>query len=184
MSHAKFVHLRVRSAYSLLDGALHAPDIVDLAKSNDMPALAVVDNRNLFGALEFSMKATGAGIQPITGVILPISRDQVEIDSSQRRPPADDLVLLAQDQTGYANLMKLVSNAYLSSDGDYDPEIKLDNLEGNTAGLIALTGGPNGAINRLIRENQFERAETRLNHLKRLFPNRLYAELQLSLIHI
>jgi len=178
MSHAEFVHLRVRSAYSLLDGALHAPDIVDLAKANDMPALAVVDNRNLFGALEFSMKATGAGIQPITGVILPISRDQVEIDSSQRRPPADDLVLLAQDQTGYANLIKLVSNAYLSSDGDYDPEIKLDKLEGNTEGLIALTGGPNGAINRLIQENQFERAETRLNHLKKLFPNRLYVELQ------
>ncbi len=178
MSHAEFVHLRVRSAYSLLDGALHAPDIVDLAMSNNMPAVAVVDNRNLFGALEFSMKATGAGIQPITGVILPISRDQVEIDSSQRRPPADDLVLLAQDQTGYANLMKLVSNAYLSSDGDYDPEIKLDKLKGNTEGLIALTGGPNGAINRLIQENQFERAETRLNHLKKLFPNRLYVELQ------
>ncbi len=178
MSHAEFVHLRVRSAYSLLDGALHAPDIVDLAMSNNMPAVAVVDNRNLFGALEFSMKATGAGIQPITGVILPISRDQVEIDSSQRRPPADDLVLLAQDQTGYANLMKLVSNAYLSSDGDYDPEIKLDNLEGNTDGLIALTGGPNGAVNRLIRENQFERAETRLNYLKKLFPNRVYVELQ------
>ncbi len=87
-------------------------------------------------------------------------------------------MLLAQDQTGYANLMKLVSNAYLSSDGDYDPEIKLDKLKGNTEGLIALTGGPNGAINRLIQENQFERAETRLNHLKKLFPNRLYVELQ------
>jgi DNA polymerase-3 subunit alpha len=178
MTHAEFVHLRVRSAYSLLDGALHAPDIVDLAKAENMPALAVVDNRNLFGALEFAMKAVGSGIQPITGVILPISRDQSEISASQRRPPADDLVLLAQNQTGYGNLMKLVSNSFLSSAAEYEPEIELDKLEGHTDGMIALTGGPGGAIDRLVNENQIDHARKRLEQLKTLFPDRLYVEIQ------
>ena len=178
MSHAEFIHLRVRSAYSLLDGALHAPAIVALAKEHAMPAVGVVDRRNLFGALEFAVKAKDAGVQPITGAILPIARDAAEIDAAPRRPPADDLVLIAQNETGYANLMRLMSAAYLDSSAEHDPELALDRLDGLTDGLIALTGGPAGAVDRMLREGQSARAEARLAALSTLFPGRLYVELQ------
>jgi len=178
MPHADFVHLRVRSAYSLLDGALHAPAIVDLATEHAMPALAITDKRNVFGALEFAMKAGGAGVQPITAAILPISRDEIELDAQNRRPPADDLVVLAQSPIGYTNLMRLLSQAYLNSAAEHDPELTLDMLEGATEGLIALTGGPEGALDRMLVEGQSDRAERRLHTLNALFPGRLYIELQ------
>lgn len=178
MPHADFIHLRVRSAYSLLDGAMHAPRIVELAQEHGMPAIAVVDKRNVFGALEVAMKASGAGVQPITGAILPIARDDSEIEAQTRRPPADDLVVLAQNDAGYSNLMRVLSQAYLDSAAEHDPEISMAMLDGATDGLIALTGGPDGAINRMLGEGQRERAENRLLALKALFPGRLYVELQ------
>ncbi len=178
MPHAAFVHLRVRSAYSLLDGAMHAPEIVALAQEHRMPAVGVVDKRNLFGALEFASKASGAGVQPITGAILPLARDASEMEGAMRRPEADDLVLLAQNEAGYANLMKLMSRAYLESAAEHDPEVALASLEGLTEGLIALTGGPGGAIDRMLLNGQADRALRRLEALQRLFPGRLYIEIQ------
>ena len=178
MTHADFVHLRVRSAYSLLDGAMHPPQLVELAKQHAMPALALVDKRNLFGALEFAVKASGAGVQPITGAILPIARDARESGDGMRRPPADDLVVLAQNEAGYDNLMRLMSMAYLESAADHDPELELDALEGLTEGLLALTGGPEGAIDRLLGMGQTALAEERLKRLADLFPGRLYVEVQ------
>ena len=104
-----FVHLRVRSAYSLLEGAIKVGDIATLAAKNGMPAVALTDRANLFGALEFSQACASKGVQPIIGATLGVSR-----------PPAiggsggiDSLVLLAQDETGYGNLCKLVSAAHL-----------------------------------------------------------------------
>ena len=178
MSHADFVHLRVRSAYSLLDGAMHAPEIVALAKEHRMPAAALVDKRNLFGALEFAMKASDAGIQPITGAILPIARDDAGSDNAMRRPAADDLVVLAQNEAGYGRLMHVLSSAYLASAAEHDPELALAQLEGETDGLIALTGGPDGAIDRMLLEGQTDQARARLAALKALFPGRLYVEIQ------
>jgi len=178
MPHAEFIHLRVRSAYSLLDGALHPPKIVELARGHAMPAVGLVDKRNLFGALEFAIKASDAGIQPITGAILPIARDADETEGKMRRPPADDLVVLAQSDIGYSNLMRLMSMAYLDSAADLDPELSLENLDGLTDGLLALTGGPDGAVDRMLRDEQHARAERRLQRLADLFPGRLYVELQ------
>ncbi len=178
LSHADFVHLRVRSAYSLLDGALHPPAIVALAQEHALPAVGLVDKRNLFGALEFAMKASSAGVQPIIGAILPIARDQVEIEANMRRPPADDLVLLAQNDAGYGNLMRLMSMAYLESAAEHDPEVALETLAELQEGLIALTGGPDGAVDRLLRAGQGDQAERRLRALANIFPGRLYVELQ------
>jgi DNA polymerase-3 subunit alpha len=100
------------------------------------------------------------------------------MDSGARRPLADDLVLIAKDDLGYTNLMRLMSMAHLESAAEHDPEVAMHSLEGLTDGLIALTGGPDGAIDRMLLDGQHERAERRLAGLAALFPGRLYVELQ------
>ena len=182
MSHADFVHLRVHSAYSLSTGAIKVKELVKLCQRHRMPAVAVTDTGNLFGALEFATAAAEAGIQPIIGCELPIRRAGSEDASARigRIGPAaapDTLVLLVQDSTGYANLSKLVSKAFLESDAGEAPQIDLDLLEDMSEGLIALTGGPSGAVGRLLSEGQGEAAEALLLRLKALFSGRLYVEL-------
>ncbi|MGH7123343.1 MAG: DNA polymerase III subunit alpha, partial [Stellaceae bacterium] len=180
--HADFIHLRVHSAYSLSTGAIKTKEMVKLCQRHRMPAVAVTDTGNLFGALEFATSAAEAGIQPIIGCELPIRRAGSE-DAAARlgrigpAVPPDTLVLLVQDGTGYANLSKLVSKAFLEGDAGEVPQVDLGALEGMSDGLIALTGGPAGAVGRLISEGQGEAAEATLLRLKALFPGRLYVEL-------
>src|SRR5215467_3360654 len=173
MPHADFIHLRVHSAYSLSTGAIKVKELVKLCQRHRMPAVA--DTGNLFGALEFATAAAEAGIQPIIGCELPIRRAGSEDASTRigRIGPAaapDTLVLLVQDSAGYANLSKLVSKAFLESDAGEAPQIDLGILDGMSDGLIALTGGPSGAIGRLLSEGQGEAAEAMLLRLKALFP--------------
>ncbi len=183
MSHADFIHLRVHSAYSLAEGALHAKQLVKLAKQNRMPAVAMTDSGNLFGALEFAVTASGEGVQPIVGVQIKVRRP-AEPDRrglrvvAGRDVPPDQLVLLVQSETGYRNLMAVVSRAYLETSGEDEPQIALDELEGWTEGLIALTAGPRGAVGRQLLDGRDAEAEAMLLHLNRLFPGRLYIELQ------
>src|SRR5215831_1699705 len=104
MPHADFVHLRVHSAYSLSEGAIRIKQLVELCKRQAMPAVAIADTGNLFGALEFALAARDAGIQPIIGCQLGIARDDpgASFNGGARigvRPPPDQLVLLAQDET-------------------------------------------------------------------------------------
>ncbi|MFO1059576.1 MAG: DNA polymerase III subunit alpha [Dongiaceae bacterium] len=182
MPHADFVHLRVHSAYSLSEGAIKVKELIELCKRHAMPAVAVTDTGNLFGALEFSMAARDAGIQPIVGCQLAVSRDDslapdaMPARTGQRRPP-DQLVLLVQSETGYRNLLALVSRAFLESDSTVEPQLPLAALAGATEGLIALTGGPAGQVGRLLLEGQDDLAETALRRLAELFPGRLYVEL-------
>ncbi|HKF70161.1 MAG TPA: DNA polymerase III subunit alpha [Stellaceae bacterium] len=182
MLHADFIHLRVHSAYSLSMGAIKTKDLVKLCERHRMPAVAVTDTGNLFGALEFATSAAEAGIQPIIGCELPIRRAGVDEASARigRIGPMsspDTLVLLVQDSSGYANLSKLVSKAFLESDAGEAPQVDLVALDGMSDGLIALTGGPSGAVGRLLSEGQGEAAEAMLLRLKALFPGRLYVEL-------
>ena len=146
-----------------------------------MPAVAITDSGNLFGALEFATTCAEAGIQPIIGCELAIRRtDGIEGSRLGRIGPApepDRLVLLVQNESGYAHLLKLVSKAFLSSDSGEAPQIDLNALEGMTEGLIALTAGPSGVAGRLLAEGQREAAEAMLLRLKTLFPGRLYVEL-------
>lgn len=182
MPTASFVHLRVHSAYSLSEGAIKVKELVKLCQKKQMPAVAVTDTGNLFGALEFSMAAVDAGLQPILGTVLGITR----IGPAQTRPglpgkaasQPDQLVLLCQSEEGYRNLMKLVSRSYLESDPTSGPQVAIEALEGRTEGLIALTGGPGGAVGRLLGEGQKPLAEEVLVRLQALFPDRLYVELQ------
>ena len=176
---ADFIHLKVRSAYSLTEGAIKPDKVVSLAKSESMPAVAVTDRNNLFGALEFSQYASKAGIQPIVGCDIGIRReDEGGIATAQKIPTADWLTLLVQNEKGYMNLMRLVSRAHLEFKTGALTALPMSELEGHTEGLIALTGGPVGALGRLLGAGQTPAAEHLLDRLQALFGDRLYIELQ------
>jgi DNA polymerase-3 subunit alpha len=186
MAHAEFVHLRVHSAYSLSEGAIRVKDLVSLCKANAMPAVAVTDTGNLFGAMEFALAAAAAGVQPIIGCQLAIRREDGAKGGATAgngaahphlAPPPDQLVVLAQSEQGYRNLMALVSDAFLGGADHEQPQIDLAALEGCSDGLIALTGGPAGALGRLLLDGQRHAAEATLGRLQALFPGRLYVEL-------
>jgi DNA polymerase-3 subunit alpha len=173
-----FVHLHVHSSYSLLEGALTIARLAELAKKDREPALALTDTDNMFGALEFSEKMAGSGIQPIIGCALAIDFG----DQDQRAPAAAQgfarLVLLAAREQGYRSLMRLCSRAYLDTEQSEQPHIKRAWLEGETDALIALSGGPNGPIDRAIGAGQSALMQSRCEELQGLFGDRLYIELQ------
>jgi DNA polymerase-3 subunit alpha len=183
---APFVHLKVHSAYSLLEGALTIPRLAKLAVGNGFPALGLTDTSNLFGALEFSDKLAGVGVQPIVGCTLQIDfGDRAQGNgfsrtgaNQPRAQPAGAVALLAADQLGYQNLMKLASCAFFDPAEDEPPHLEIERLEAHGEGLIALTGGPDGPIDRALREDQKEAALACLKRLQKVFGDRLYVELQ------
>jgi DNA polymerase III subunit alpha len=175
-----FVHLHVHSAYSLREGALTIETLAKLAQADAMPALAITDANNLFGALEFSEKLAKSGVQPIIGAQTTVDFGDAApafwrgVERDRARAP---IVLLAQSEAGYRNLMRLVSALWLDlKDGD-EPHIPFAALEGSE-GLIALTGGPSGPIDRALRAGLAELAESRLKRLAKAFGTRLYVEIQ------
>ena len=113
-----FVHLRVRSAYSLLEGAIKADKVSGLAKAAEMPAVALTDRANLYGALEFSVTSKDAGVQPIIGCALPVTG--IGGGQTERWAKIPTIVLLAQSEQGYLNLSELSSLCYLEADGSED----------------------------------------------------------------
>ncbi len=155
MAIADFIHLKVRSAYSLTEGANKVDKVVALAKANAMPAVAVTDRNNLFGALEFAQYASKAGIQPIIGCDLAIRREEESgIATIGKVPPADWLTLLVQNEAGYLNLMRLVSRAHLEFKTGSLPALPLSELDGHTEGLLALIGSLGSAVGRLLRRGR------------------------------
>jgi DNA polymerase-3 subunit alpha len=180
MAHADFVHLRVHSAYSLSEGALRVKDLVGLCQRHRMPAVGVTDTNNLFGALEFSLAARSAGVQPIIGVQIGLRRTDSANGAHQMQGgflPPDEIVLLAQSEAGYENILALVSKAFLQSDTGEVPQIDIDDLAARNQDIIALTGGANGPVGRLIANGQGPAAEEMLSRLAHIFENRLYVEL-------
>ncbi|MEQ8357795.1 MAG: DNA polymerase III subunit alpha [Kiloniellaceae bacterium] len=177
MPRADFVHLRVHSAYSLSEGAIPVKALAKLCREQAMPAVAVTDSGNLFGALEFAQTAQKAGVQPIIGCQLQVSRATAE-PRSGTAPPPDQLVLLVQNQIGYENLMRLVSRAFLESAPSEAAQVSLAVLKEHAEGLLALTGGAGGAVGRLLADAQGKAAAAELARLAAIFPGRLYVELQ------
>ncbi|MGC1465344.1 MAG: DNA polymerase III subunit alpha [Pseudolabrys sp.] len=180
MADLDFVHVHVHSSYSLLEGALTIARLAELAKADKQPALALTDTNNMFGALEFSEKLAGSGIQPIVGCALGIDFSDADqgvraVNTTQDRPR---IVLLAATEAGYRSLMRLGSRAFLETPPNETPHLKLDWLAGKTGGIIALTGGPGGPLDRAIFAGQSHLATTRLETLLQLFGDRLYVELQ------
>ena len=178
----QFVHLRVHSAYSLLEGALPLKKILSKAVADQQPAIGITDTNNLFVALEFAEKATADGIQPIIGCQLAIDmQDGVESDRrnpNQHLAKMPSIVLLAATDAGYTRLVELVSAAYLDGDNVQAVHITLSQLADNSEGLIALTGALGGPVDMALKENQPAQAVSRLLALKACFGDRLYVELQ------
>src|SRR6266404_4626727 len=178
MAPADFVHLRVHSAYSLSEGAIKIKQLIELCRRQKMPAVAVTDSGNLFGAFQFAQAAAEAGIQPIIGCQLGLRRENG--DGPNRpgvRPAPDQLVLLVQSEAGYQNLLRLVSKSFLEGEPGEAPQLAVAALAGMTDGLIAFTGGLHGGVGRLLAEGQDEVADAYLGELQKLFPGRLYVEL-------
>ena len=175
MADPRFIHLRVHTEYSLLEGAIRLKKLPGLCEAMEMPAVAVTDTNNLFSALEFSVTASGAGVQPIVGCQVDLR--YVQPAPGERPKPPAPVVLLAQNERGYENLMKLNSCLYLRRDGEL-AHVLLDELEEYGEGVICLSGGPDGPVGRLLRENHRAAAQTLLTRLHQIYQDRLYVELQ------
>jgi len=174
---APFIHLRVHTAYSLAEGAIRLKELVKKCRELHMPALAITDTANLFGALEFSMLCADNGIQPIIGCQVYLQSPLSLSSSALKDSGPDQLVLLAQTEEGYRNLLHLVSDSYLHARSGELPQITWESLTKRTKGLIALTGGPKGTVGRLVTQGQRAAAEEFLQMLQALFPQNLYMEM-------
>ncbi|HDH99167.1 MAG TPA: PHP domain-containing protein, partial [bacterium] len=174
----KFTHLHVHSHYSLLDGLPRIDQLLDHAKKLGMDSLALTDHGVMYGAVEFYKKAKKKGIKPIIG----IEAYQALNKRTDRRPGIDDkryhLVLLAKNETGYKNLVKLTTRAHLEG-FYYKPRIDEELLAEHSQGLICLSGCLAGKIPKLILANKIEEAERTASKYKELFgKDNFYLELQ------
>src|SRR5471032_126607 len=175
---AAFVHLRVKSAYSLLEGAVRPGELADLARDAGTPAVAVTDTNNLFGVYEIADTMAKAGVQPIVGALLSVEFAGRAAHQTGSRKKLPHIALLVQNETGYRNLTKLLSAAYLEVEAGDWPHVKAEKLFTHAEGLIALTGGPGGVVNQLLLDGQRDAADAALAKLASAFPTRLYVELQ------
>jgi DNA polymerase III subunit alpha len=164
-----FIHLRCHSAYSLAFGATRVAELAELAKNNKMPAIAITDNSNLFGMLEFAKEAKKNGVQPIIGASLRVKNPYID--------SIDDIILLAKDNQGYLNLIGLVSDSYDMVANGFEPHINFALLEKKSNGLIALTAGITGGFGKLLIDNKEDIAEKYLLNLHNIFSDSLYVEL-------
>ncbi|TAJ73342.1 MAG: DNA polymerase III subunit alpha [Phenylobacterium sp.] len=171
-----FVHLRVRSAYSLLEGAIKADKLGGLAKADGMPAVAIADRANLFGALEFSVATKGDGVQPIIGCALPVQGIGEALPERWAKTPT--VVLLAQNEQGYLNLCELSSFAYLDIEPTDEPHVPWARVCEHAEGLILLSGGPDGPVDHLFAAGKVKEGRAALAEMKRAFGDRFYVELQ------
>ncbi len=176
----RFIHLRLHTEYSLLEGgAVPVKKLSGLCEKANMPAVAVTDTNNLFAALEFSVIASGAGgVQPIIGCQVDVEYDPPAPGEKPRGPAA--VVLLAQNEGGYENLMKLNSCLYVDKHGGALPSVTLEELEEFSAGLICLSGGgAEGPVGgQFLSSGQRAKAEALMARLHTCFGDRLYVELQ------
>ena len=175
MTQPRFIHLRVHTEHSLLEGAVPVKSLIKLAKAVQMPAVAVTDTNNMFAALEFAVSAMGEGVQPIMGCQVSVAYETPA--AGEKTKPAAPLVLLAQNEAGYLNLMKLNSCLYIDKGGAL-PQVTLQELERYSAGVICLTGGSDGPLGRSILAGHVPKARALLQRLAAAYPGRLYVELQ------
>ena len=167
----RFVHLRLHTEYSLVDGTVRVKPLMKTAAAQGMPAVALTDQCNLFAMVKFYKAALAAGIKPIIGVDAWI-RPALESDQPSR------MVLLCMNNTGYQSLTQLVSRSYLDGQHGGMPMIEVDWLREHASGLIALSGGREGDIGRALLAGNIMHAKELLRAWQQIFPNRFYLELQ------
>ena len=169
MEAVNFVHLHLHSEYSLSDGIIRIEDLVNRTSEMGYPAVALTDLSNLFGLIKFYRLAREKGIKPIIGSEINLIKD---IDST----PAS-LVLLVKNKTGYTNLTKLVSNAYIEGQDKGEPFVELSWLQDYSEGLIALSGGQNGHVGQALLTGNLKLASKRLNYFKNIFKEDFFLEI-------
>ncbi|GGI78876.1 DNA polymerase III subunit alpha [Legionella impletisoli] len=168
---SRFVHLRIHSEYSLIDGLVRIKPLMKSLPEKGMNAVAITDYCNLFAAVKVFQSALSAGIKPIIGCEIPyLDPDKPDMVYS--------LVLLCQNQQGYKNLTQLVSKAYLEGQHNGQPRIHREWIQDHCDGLIALSGGCSGDIGRALGLGDEKVAKERAINWTRLFPNRFYLEIQ------
>ena len=175
-----YIALKNHTTYSLCQGAIKIPELIDLAKEYKMPALGIMDSQNLFGALEFSMACKKAGIQPIIGCEMLVDFDfcanknisNVDFEQNLAATP-----LIAYNEEGYRNLMFLVSHSYLNRQSGIKPYVNFALLKDKCAGLIMLSGALNGLIGKLISQQQEKLLESYLDQITAIFSNNFYIEI-------
>ncbi|MDD2331158.1 MAG: DNA polymerase III subunit alpha, partial [Candidatus Cloacimonetes bacterium] len=171
-----FVHLHNHTQYSLLDGACRVDRMVDLALEYKMPAVAITDHGNLFGVIDFYLTARKKGIKPILGIETYLINHDLE-DEINKNDTRYHLVLLAQNLTGYKNLMKLSSAAFIQG-MYYKPRISKSLLKKHCEGLICLSACVKGEIPTLLLNDRIKEAENALLWYKSIFGDRFYVEIQ------
>ena len=169
-----FIHLRLHSSYSLLQGAIRPEELPKLCQKNLMPAVGVTDTGNLFGALEISELLVANGIQPLIGCEFKFLQNNINDQNSNYY---SDIILLAQNDDGYKNLLKLSSEFFLNQKS---PKLALDlsQLEKYSDDLILLCGGSSGILGANLLSNRKEEAKKNAVYLKKIFGDRFYIEIQ------
>jgi len=178
MSHSEFVHLHLHTQYSLLDGACRIPEILAIAKSFKMDSLAITDHGSMFGAIDFYLEAQKVGIKPIIGCEVYVAPQSRLEKSGGIEDAANHLILLARDEEGYHNLMKLVSIGYLEG-FYYRPRIDKEVLAQHASGLIGLSACLKGEIACRILQKRFNDAlKTADTYQNILGKDNFYLEIQ------
>jgi len=183
-----FVHLHVHTQYSLLDGANKIGSLFEHVKTSGMPAIAMTDHGNMFGAVEFHSKARAIGVKPIIGCEAYLAPGK-RTDRTQTQKGDDveggnnyHLILLAQSRKGYQNLCRLLTSAY--QEGlYYKPRIDKEILAENSEGLIVLSGCLSGEVARALRGGRLDKARESAEWYAKTFPGRFYLELQDNGLH-
>jgi DNA polymerase-3 subunit alpha len=177
---AEFVHLHVHTEYSLLDGAIRINDLCQQAKDLGMPAVAITDHGSMFGAVTFYMTALDMGIKPIIGCevyVAPGDVDDEDAHTRKDKPGRFHLVLLAKNNTGYKNLIKLVSEAYING-FHYKPRVCKNLLKKHSEGLVCLSACLAGEVPRMLMNEGLEAGCDMARQYADIFPGNFYLELQ------
>jgi DNA polymerase-3 subunit alpha len=171
MSQPTFIHLRLHSEFSIVDGIVRIGDAVEAAKRDGMPALALTDLNNIFGLVKFYLATRSKGLKPILGC-------DVFVTNEEEREQPYRLLLLCQSHAGYLRLCDLLTRAYLENQNRGRPEIRREWLQGGTEGLIALSGAHLGEVGTTLLNGNLESARTLAQEYAGLFPSRFYLEVQ------
>src|ERR1700730_486399 len=177
MTDRRFVHLHCHSHYSLLDGANRLPALVVHAKQHGMNAIALTDHGNLYGAIEFYRECTAAGLNPIVGYEAYVAPNKLNERQARRREAGFHLTILAKDLTGFRNLVKMASVAFLQG-YHYVPRIDKELLEAHKEGLICLSGCASAEFSELILKDQLKEAGNLAEWFAKLFGKNFYVEIQ------
>ncbi len=163
-----FVHLHLHTEYSLLDGAIRMKELMRKATEFGMPAVAITDHGNLYGAIEFYQEATKAGIKPIIGCEAYMAPGSIKDRPNNQRDAAYHFTLLAKDESGYRNLVKLISTAHLEG-FHYKPRIDKELLAAHSSGLIGMSACLKGEINMAIQSDNLAKARERAADFRDIF---------------